>query len=94
MAFAGLWDGWRSPDDEVVRGFAIIVTAANATLAPVHDRMPVILDPADWPAWLGEGEGDPATLLRPAAERVLRAWPVGRAVNSPRINGPDLLEAL
>jgi putative SOS response-associated peptidase YedK len=92
MAFAGLWDGWRSPEGEVMRSFAIIVTAANATLAPIHDRMPVILEPADWPVWFGEAEGDPAALLLPAAEGVVRVWTVGRAVNSPRNNGPELLE--
>ena len=96
MALAGLWDGWRGPGGEVVRSFAIIVTTGNATMAPIHDRMPVILDPADWPVWLGEAEdqaeGDPAALLRPPAEGVVRVWPVGRAVNSTRNNGPALLE--
>ena len=91
MAFAGLWDGWRGPDGTVVRSFAIIVIVASATMAPIHDRMPVILEPADWPAWLGEAPGEPAMLLRPAAEGVLRVWPVGRVVNSPRNNGPELL---
>ncbi len=94
MALAGLRDGWRSPDGEVIRSFAIIVTSANATMAPIHDRMPVIVKPADWPAWLGETEGDPAALLRPAAEGVLQVWAVGRAVNSPRNNGPELLAPL
>jgi putative SOS response-associated peptidase YedK len=90
-AFAGLWDGWRSPEGEVVRTFAIIVTAANDTVAPIHDRMPVILERADWPGWLGEMDADPAMLLRPAADDVLRVWPVSRAVNSPHTNGPELL---
>src|ERR1035437_1670986 len=67
LAFAGLWDGWRGPDGTVLRTFAIITTPANATMARVHDRMPAILEPGDWPAWLGEAEADPATLLRPAA---------------------------
>ena len=93
MAFAGLWDRWRSPDGDAVRTFAIVTTVANATMVPVHDRMPVILEAADWPVWLGEAEGDPAALLRPAPDDVLRVWPVGRAVNSPRNNGPELLEA-
>ena len=92
MALAGLWDGWRGPDGAVVRSFAIIVTAANETMAPIHDRMPVILEAEAWPAWLGEAEGDPAALLRPAAEGVLRVWPVGRAVNALRNDGPGLLE--
>jgi len=62
-----------------------------AIVAALPGRMPVILEPADWSAWLGEAESDPAALLRPAADDVLRVWPVGRAVNSPRNNGPELL---
>jgi len=91
MALAGLWDGWRGPDGEVARSFAVIVTEANASMALIQDRMPVIVEPAGWPVWLGEAEGDPAALLRPAAEGAVRVWPVGRAVNSPRNNGPELL---
>jgi putative SOS response-associated peptidase YedK len=44
--------------------------------------------------WLGETEGDPATLLRPASRGVLRIWPVGRNVNRPPNNGPELLEPI
>ena len=54
--------------------------------------MPVIIEPADWPLWLGEAEGDPSSLLRPAAEDVLRAWPVGKAVGNVRNDGPELLK--
>jgi putative SOS response-associated peptidase YedK len=54
--------------------------------------MPVILEPADWPVWLGEVESDPAALLHPAAEGVLRLWPVGKRVGSVRNDGPDLLK--
>lgn len=61
--------------------FAIVVTAANDTLAPIRDPMPVILKPTDRPAWFGGGEGDPAALLRPAAEGVQCVWPAGRAAN-------------
>jgi putative SOS response-associated peptidase YedK len=91
MAFAGLWEGWRSPEGEALRTFAILTTSANAAMSQVHTRMPVILESTDWPAWLGETEAPPAHLLRPAAEGVLRIWPVSRAVNSVRNNGPDLL---
>ncbi len=93
LALAGLWSGWTSPETgEVIRSCAIITTAANATMRALHDRMPMIVEEADWPIWLGEGEGDPAALLRPAAEGVLRLWPVSRAVNSVRNNSAELLD--
>lgn len=91
IAFAGLWEGFRRPDGEIVRSFAIITTAANAVMAPIHERMPVILEPEDWPLWLGEIKGDPACLLHPAAEGVLRCWPVSTRVNSPANNDARLL---
>jgi putative SOS response-associated peptidase YedK len=94
MAFAGLWEGWRSPEGEVLRSFTIVTTTANATLCPLHERMPVVLEPRDWPAWLGETPGDPTTLLRPAAEDVLHIWPVGRRVGNVRNNDAGLLEPL
>ena len=46
-----------------------------------HERMPVVIEEADWPDWLGEGDSDPLALLRPAGEAVVRFWPVSRAVN-------------
>jgi putative SOS response-associated peptidase YedK len=92
MAFAGLWEGFRWPSGEVSRTFAIITTDANELMRPIHNRMPVILEPDDWPAWLGETAGDPATLLHPPAEDVLRAWPVSLRVNAPRNNDAGLLD--
>jgi putative SOS response-associated peptidase YedK len=91
MAFAGLWEGWRSPEGEALRTYTIVTTTANATLRPLHERMPVVLEEADWPAWLGEAAVDPLTLLRPAAEDVLRTWPVGRRVGNVRNNDAALL---
>ena len=92
MAFAGLWEGFKWPDGTVTRTFTIITTHANETVGELHDRMPVILEPADWPTWLGEVEGDPAGLLKPAGDDVLKVWPVSKQVNSPRNNGAELLE--
>jgi putative SOS response-associated peptidase YedK len=51
-----------------------------------------VLEEADWPVWLGEREGDPAALLRPAGDGVLCLWPVSPAVNSPANNQPTLLD--
>jgi putative SOS response-associated peptidase YedK len=92
LAFAGLWEGWKAPEGDVLRTFAIITTEANAQMSALHNRMPVILEQADWPAWLGEVEGDPLSLLRPAPEGILRIWPVNKRVGNVRNDGSELLE--
>jgi putative SOS response-associated peptidase YedK len=92
IAFAGIWEEALLSSDEVARTFAIITTKANEMMWPIHERMPVIVEPEDWPLWLGEVEGDPTALLRPAPRNVLRAWPISRRVNAPRSNSADLLE--
>ena len=56
-------------------------------MAELHNRMSVIIDPHDWPTWLGEVEVDPALLLRPAGDEVLKVWPVSN-------NGVELLEVI
>jgi putative SOS response-associated peptidase YedK len=94
MAFAGLWERWRAPNGLVERTFAIVTTAANADMAGLHDRMPVIVEPADWPIWLGEVDRDPQALLRPPPDGTLRAWAVSRKVNQRENNGVALLEAV
>jgi putative SOS response-associated peptidase YedK len=91
MAMAGLWEGWRGPEGEVLRTFTILTTAANAVLAPLHDRMPVILEPADFAVWLGEAEGEFLPLMRPCAA-ALRVWKVSTAVNSVRNDSAALLD--
>jgi putative SOS response-associated peptidase YedK len=94
MAFAGLWESFRWPDETVVRTFTIMTTAPNAEMSELHDRMPVILDQQDWPTWPGEAEGNCPVLLRPAPDGLLRVWPVDWRVGSPRNNGPGLLETI
>lgn len=54
LALAGIWEGWRGAEGDVVRSFAIIVSEANAQVAPIHGRMPVIIEPEDWPTWPGK----------------------------------------
>jgi putative SOS response-associated peptidase YedK len=92
MALAGIWEGWRGPGDEVVRSFAIITTHTNEKLRPLHDRMPVVLEEADWPVWLGERQGDPSAQLRPGGGRRAVPLAVSPAVNSPANNEPTLLD--
>jgi putative SOS response-associated peptidase YedK len=94
MAFAGLWESFRWPDQTVTRSFTILTTTPNAEMAELHDRMPVILEQQNWPVWLGENECDHVALLRPAPDGLLRTWPVDRRVGSPRNNGPELLESI
>lgn len=95
MVMAGLWEEWKSPAGELLRTVTIITTEANAALAPVHDRMPVILAPADFPAWLGEipaGEAELKALLAPCAPERLVLWPVGKRVGSVKFDDAALLE--
>ncbi len=87
FAFAGLWERWRAPDGQAVSSFTIITTEANPLLRPIHDRMPVILDPADYDAWLdtaGVGPDQAARRLRPYPDAGLVAVPVSTRVNSPK----------
>jgi putative SOS response-associated peptidase YedK len=56
MALAGLWENWHSPAGEWIRTFAIITTQPNELCAELHNRMPAIIAPEAWPAWLGENE--------------------------------------
>jgi putative SOS response-associated peptidase YedK len=67
MAIAGLWDAYVAPDRSIERTYCIITVKATGAVAKIHDRMPLVLEEADWPLWLGEVEGDPARLLRPGA---------------------------
>ena len=75
MAVAGLWEAFRWPDGAITRTYCIITTDANSVISPIHDRMLLILDKADWPLWLGELPGDPSLLLRPVAAEILQCEP-------------------
>lgn len=86
LVLGGLWESWRMPDGGVHRSFAIVTTAASADIARLHERMPLVLDAAQWPLWLGETAGDLASLLYPAPAGRLHAWTVSDRVNNPRNN--------
>lgn len=93
LVFAGLWEGWRGGDGVIIRTFTIVTTAANDALRHLHARMPAVLEPADWPVWLGETDGDPAGVLHPSTA-AFRFWQVGSGVNHVRNDGPELMEPL
>ena len=85
----------RRGDTGWLRSCAIVTTNANDTLAPLHDRMPVVLEESDWDRWLDPDSGDVdalANLLQPASDDLLVAYPVGTAVNSADNDGPELVE--
>lgn len=98
LALAGLWAGWRDPDtEEVRRTFTIVTTTPNDLVRPIHDRMPVVVPPDAWDRWLDPSIPDPAELnglLVPAPDGGLAAYPVTRAVNDVRNDGPELIEPL
>jgi len=97
MTFAGLWESWRAGDGATVRSFAIITARANALVATIHDRMPVILPPEHWAAWLGEAEATPHELkamLKPCPSERMTLWAVDRRVGNVRNDSPDLFEPL
>lgn len=97
LVLAGLWEEWASPDGELINTCTVITTAANATMAEVHDRMPVVLDKADWLTWLGEEEATQAelyALLKPCPPERLKIWPVHNRVGNVRINDPHLRDAI
>lgn len=93
MTFAGLWDTWRAADGTTIKSFAIITTDANELLAAVHDRMPVVLAPDCWDAWLGEVAANAdalKALLKPHPSERMTLWPVSKRVGNVRNEGPDL----
>lgn len=91
LAFGGLWESWQAPDGSLLRTTTIITTDANAEVAPIHDRMPLILNRNDYHSWL-EGEVNQAvSLLQPAPTGTLRSWSVSRRVNRVAAEGPELI---
>jgi putative SOS response-associated peptidase YedK len=90
FAFAGLWEVWKGPKgaplDRPLQSFTILTTTANRVLRPLHERMPVILDPAAFDAWLDPDipVAEAASLLRPCPDDRLEVYPVSTRVNAVR----------
>lgn len=98
FAFAGLWELWRNPDapdDEPVRTCTIITGEPNEAVAPIHDRMPVMLPPDAWSTWLDRDNHDLdmlGKLLVPAPASIIAVHPVSTAVNNVRNREPSLID--
>jgi putative SOS response-associated peptidase YedK len=93
LSVAGLWERWVDPAGGEVETFTVITTEANPFMAPIHDRMPVILEPEDEDTWL-RADTEPAVLhalLVPCDPARLTAHEVSPLINSPRNNAPELL---
>lgn len=108
FAMAGLFEAWRpadaGEDTEWLLTCCVITRPANALMAPIHERMPLLLAPAQWAAWLDRRQTDPAALVplqsarAPADEAsaavAMQAWPVARTVGRSSTEGPGLIEPL
>ncbi len=92
LSLAGLWEGWKNAEGQWLRSFTILTTTPNEAMAAIHTRMPVILDMKDVPLWLGEVDGDHASLLKPCPATWLRMWKVSAAVGSVKNNDESLFE--
>ena len=97
FAFAGLWDQSTAQDGKPLESCAILTTAPTASLALIHNRMPVIVDPADYDTWLDPALRDPTrlvTLFTPCPADAMVATPVGDHVNNPRMDDARCLETI
>jgi putative SOS response-associated peptidase YedK len=95
FALAGLWEAWLGADGSEIETMAVLTVNANADMAPIHDRMPVVLDPTEFDRWLdcrsGTAEGV-LDLLKPIADGRLAVTAVNPKLNDPRAEGPELHE--
>jgi putative SOS response-associated peptidase YedK len=98
LAVAGLWSAWRdpasAPDGQWLHSCTVVTTSANETMAPLHDRMPVILPASAWPSWLDPANQDLVQLgglLVPAPTELLTTHPVSTEVNKVSSKGVELI---
>ncbi len=92
FAFAGIWERWKDPKGTIVETCSILTTAANALLADMHDRMPVIVSPEDYELWLDPGFKNPDGLidiLKPYDPRLMKRYPVSTRVNLVKNDDPE-----
>ena len=91
---AGLWERWDK-GEQPLESFTIIVTDGNSLMKPIHNRMPVILDPDTWDHWLtAEDTAIPMALLQSYPAKKMAAYKVSTRVNSPKNNDAAVIEPL
>ncbi|MCL4266257.1 MAG: SOS response-associated peptidase [Anaerolineae bacterium] len=96
LALAGLWEVWQEPEGTRLQTCTILTTVPNELMAPLHDRMPVILEPEDFSMWLEPGAhpDEALHLLRPYPAAKMKAYPVSTAVNNPRNDTAECIQPL
>jgi putative SOS response-associated peptidase YedK len=98
FAFAGLWEHWTDPNSGgELQTCTILTTASNQLMKPIHDRMPVILEPADYETWLDPSHYNPGKLeemLRPYGANKMEYYPVSTLVNQAQNDQPDCIQPL
>lgn len=98
LAMAGLFEAWRAgPEAPWLLSCCVLTCEANALMAPIHERMPVLVARKDWPTWLARSVQSPealAPLLAVPPVNGLQAWPVARAVSRSANEGPELVQPL
>jgi putative SOS response-associated peptidase YedK len=95
FAMAGIWDRWTTSDGEIIHSFSILTTSPNELMTGIHDRMPVILDPADEKRWLSPlPESELLSMLKPYPGEKMKAYKISRLVNSPKNDTAGILTPL
>ena len=96
MPMGGLWEAWKNPEiGEWMRSCTVITTDANDLMAPIHDRMPVIIGSEHWEKWLGEeaaNDNELKAMLTPFPSQRMASWPVDRRVGNVKNDAADLIE--
>ncbi len=96
FAFAGIWERWTSPEEEVFESCSIITTESNKIISEIHNRMPVIVDPAKYDLWLNPDTKQEhlIPLLKSYPSKKMMTYPVSDIVNSPKNDTPQCIEQL
>ena len=96
MPIAGIFEHWQSPDGSEIESVSLLTTAPNDLMAPIHNRMPVIIEPADYSTWLATDvqQGTLQHLLRAFPDEQMANYPVSTLVNNPRNDLSDCIRPL
>ena len=99
FVFAGLWESWTVPDGQedagdVIETYTIVTTEANPKIAPIHHRMPVIVDPSDYDLWLNGAPDDAANVIRAFPPEEMAFYRVSTRVNNVRNDDESCIEPL